>query len=356
MRQQHLIPHRHQDRTNTTVILVLAVFAVVGLLVGACSTAPMDQSSSSQTADSHLRSGPQTATLPGSDVTPVTTSPTTTLPVTVDSDGGGKVTVTDTSRIIAVDRNGTLGNIVFALGLGSRVVGRDQSTTFPSAAKLPVVTGNGHQLNSESVLALNPTVVLVDAATTPPQAVDAIRASQIPVVTFSSTRTIATTADLIRSVAAALGVKPAGEQLVKRTESEITAAKATLPHPTGDPKIAFLYIRGPHLVLLAGPNSGADDLVAALGGTDAGTAAGLTAEFTAVTAEALLRANPDVILVMTQGADSVGGLDGVLALPGVSDTNAGRARRVVQMDETEVLSFGPDVGKVIGALGHAIYT
>ncbi|MGC5245502.1 heme/hemin ABC transporter substrate-binding protein [Gordonia sp. DT219] len=350
-RQVDRPPRRNHRRLVALALSTLALLAAVT----ACSTAPIAQSPASDSA-AHLRDGPQTATLPDPDVVPITSNPAVTLPTTVDSAAGGKVTVTDAGRIIAVDRNGTLGNIVFSLGLGTRVVGRDQSTTFPSAAKLPLVTGNGHQLNAESVLALDPSVVLIDAGTTPPQAVDAIRASGIAVVGFDSTRTVAATPALIRAVAASLGVTPAGEQLVARTEADIATARSAVPDPSGDPKIAFLYIRGPRLVLLAGPKSGADDLISALGGTDAGSAAGFSAQFTAVTAEALLRANPDVILVMTQGADSVGGLDGVLALPGVADTTAGRNRRVVAMDESEVLAFGPDVGRVLGALGHAIYT
>lgn len=344
-----------RGRLRSSRVLAVLLGALVALVAG-CSTAPIQQStSSSVSATAHLRNGPSTATLHDPDVVPVTATPTITLPATVDSVGHGTVTVTDTSRIIAIDRNGTLSNTVFSLGLGSRVVGRDRSTTFPSASKLPLVTTNGHTLSAEAVLALNPTVVLVDEDTTPPGAVDQIRNSGIPVVAFTSTRTIATTPALIRDVAAALGVRQAGEQLVTRTEKEITDARAAVPNPSGNPRMAFLYIRGPRLVLMSGPQSGADDLIAALGGTDAGTASGLKPGFTQVTTEALLSANPDVILVMTQGADSVGGLDGVLALPGVSQTSAGKARRVVQMDETEMLSFGPDTGKVLGALARAIY-
>ncbi|MFT4125841.1 MAG: ABC transporter substrate-binding protein [Gordonia sp. (in: high G+C Gram-positive bacteria)] len=336
--------------------IALILCAAVGalLLVAGCSTAPIEQSSA-QEPTAHLRSGPQTARLPDADVVPVTTSPATTLPVTVPSAGHGDVTVTDTSRIVAIDRNGTLATIVFALGLGSRVVGRDLSTAFPAAAHLPLVTDNAHGLNTEATLAVNPTVILVDEDTNPTQAVDALR-SVAPVVEFSSARTVGGTPALIRAVAAALGVKPAGEQLVARTQREIDAARAAVPDPSGDPTMAFLYIRGPRLVLLAGPSSGADDLIAALQGKDAGAAAGFTAAFTPVTPEALLRADPDVILVMTQGADSVGGLEGVLRLPGVADTSAGRARRVVQMDQSEILAFGPDVGKVLTALARAIYT
>lgn len=334
----------------------LAVLLAGLAWVGACSTAPIEQTQSSQARVAQLRDGPSVATLPKADVEPVATDPAPSLPVTVDSVGHGKVSVTDISRIIAVDRNGTLGTIVFSLGLGRHVVGRDTSTTFPSAVGLPKVTDRGHTLNAESVLDLHPTVLLVDEQTIPPQAVDQIRASGIPVVAFPATRTIASTPGLIRSVAAALGVAPAGELLAARTDEQIVAAKKSVPSPSGDPTIAFVYIRGPRLILLAGPGSGADDLIAALGGRDAGTAAGLSAAFTMISAEAMVKADPDVLLVMTQGADSVGGVDGVLALPGISDTEAGRHRRVVEMDETEVLAFGPDVGGVLGSLARSIYS
>ncbi|GGC53027.1 hypothetical protein [Hoyosella rhizosphaerae] len=63
-----------------------------------------------------------------------TPSPVPTFPVTVTSFDGVDVTVTDSSRIIAVDQYGTLGETVFALGLGENLVGRDTSTSFPAAA------------------------------------------------------------------------------------------------------------------------------------------------------------------------------------------------------------------------------
>lgn len=338
---------------GTSLALVLAAALVLGS--AACSTAPIEGSAPSSVATAKLRSGPQTATVPGGDVVPVTTTPRVSLPATAESIGRGQVQVTDIDRILAIDRNGTLANIVFSLGLGPRVVGRDRSTVFPAAAGLPLVTSTGHTLNAEAVLALRPTVVLIDQSTTPRGAIDQIRASGVPVVEYTSVRTLAGTPDLIRGVAAALGVREAGDDLVRRTQSEIDEAKTLVPRPSGDPTMAFLYLRG-RLQLIAGPGSGADDLIAALGGRDAGAAAGMTGAFTAITSEALLRANPDVVLVMTQGAESVGGLDGVLAIPGIAETSAGRARRVVQMDESEILAFGPDTGKVLAALARAIYT
>ena len=45
----------------------------------------------------------------------------------------------------------------------------------------------------------------------------------------------------------------------------------------------------------------------------------------------------------------------VAQLPAVAGTTAGRAGRVIAMDETQLLAFGPDTGLVLDALGKAIY-
>jgi iron complex transport system substrate-binding protein len=341
------------DRTTR---FAAALLTVVGLLIAGCSTAPItDPSVTSTGSGEFLRSGPQTASLQGPDVEPITNSPVPVLPVTVDSVGGGQVTVTDVSRIIAIDRAATLANIVFSLGLGDRVVARDRSTVIPQAQQLPLITDSGHSVNIEAVLAADPSVVLIDESTNPPGTIDQLRAAGVTLVVFSKDRTIASTGPLITAVADALGVPEQGRTLAARTDQQIEAARASVPEQARGSKMAFLYLRGERFQLLAGPGSGADDLIAALGGVDAGTAAGLSSAFTTVNAEAMINANPAVILVMTQGAESVGGLDKVLQLPGLSQTEAGRNRRVVQMDQAEILTFGPDTGRVLAALAEAIY-
>ena len=338
-----------------TSVLFALLTTLITFTMTACFVTPIDQDQTAKASTAQLRTGPQTAQLPDTDVEPITTSPRPVLPATVTDTQGRTVTVTDVSRIIAVDINGTLGSIVYSLGLGSHVVGRDSSTIFPSAVALPVVTNRGHSLNAEVVLNLRPSVLLVNEGTTPAGALDQIRRSGIPVVVFTATRSLGSNNALIRSVADSLGVSAEGRTLVERTEQRVAEARKLVPDPSGNPTIAFVYVRGPKLMLLAGPGSGADSLIEAVGGADAGTKAELTGAFTMISAEAMIRADPDVILVMTQGADTVGGLDGVLKIAGISATSAGRNRRVVQMDETKILAFGPDVGQVIGSLATAIY-
>jgi iron complex transport system substrate-binding protein len=103
-----------------------------------------------------------------------------------------------------------------------------------------------------------------------------------------------------------------------------------------------------------GQGSGADSLIDALDGVDVASEAGING-FTPLNAEALAKTKPDVILMMTLGLQSVGGVDGALKLPGVAETPAGQRRRIVDMSDYQVLSFGPLTAEVIDALARAIY-
>jgi len=330
-----------------TVNRLAAVLLVAGLLVACSANTPGAGSSDSV--------GPRTAVVDDPNPEPITDDPAGVLPVTVTGFDGVAVTVTDNSRIVAADQYGTLAETVFALGLGDNLVGRDTSAAFPAAENVPDVTPTGHSLSAEGILALSPTVVLTDTSIGPRAVQDQIRAAGIPVVYFDPKRTLAGVATQIEAVAAALGVPDAGADLAERTNTEISAAADATPESTEPPKIAFLYMRGPAIKMLAGPGSGADALIEALGARDAGVESGLTEQFVPVTSEALIAAAPDVILMMTKGLESIGGIEGLEQIPGIAQTPAGRERRVVDMDDGTILSFGPNTGKVLGALSKAVY-
>ncbi|KUO05970.1 heme/hemin ABC transporter substrate-binding protein [Streptomyces caeruleatus] len=278
--------------------------------------------------------------------------PTPKLPVTVDSSDGGKVTVKDASRILPL--NGGVAEIVFTLGLGDRVVGRDITATFAEAKKLPQVT-KAHDVSAESVLSLRPTVVLADTDTGPSEAVDQIRDAGVPVVVLDPATALADVTTRTTRVAEALGVPAAGEALNRRMSDELAAARAAVPEGSR-PKVAFLYMRGSAAVyLIGGKGSGADSLIEAAGAVDAGEEAGLDKPFTPITSEALVRARPDVILMMTKGLESVGGVDGLVKIPGIGETPAGMDRRVVDMEDGVLLGYGPRTPLVIDILVNRLH-
>jgi iron complex transport system substrate-binding protein len=262
-------------------------------------------------------------------------APTPDLPVEAASADGRTVTVTDVDRIVPLV--GNLSEVVFSLGLGDNVVGRDISATFPEAADLPLVT-EAHDVSAESVLSLRPTLVLADTETGPPEALDHLRNVGVPVLVLEQAESIEDIATRIRTVAAALGVPDAGERLVDRTEAELAAVTDRIPAGADRPSVAFLYLRGQAAVyLIGGPGAGTDSLIEAAGGIDAGTAQGLAEAFTPLTSVA---AAPDAILMTTTGLESVGGIAGLLEIPGIAQTPAGRAQRIITVEDGLLFSFG----------------
>lgn len=312
-------------------------------------------------ADARSWEGPTTAVIDDAAVRPVAERVEPELPVTVTDVQGTEVTVTDASRILALDVHGTLSRTVFELGLGDRVVGRDVSTQFEEAVDLPLVTRGGHDLHAEALLDLDPTVVLTDTSLGPWDVLLQVRDAGIPVVVLDSHRGLDNVADLTLSVAEALGVPEAGQVLAERTEAEIAEVSAQIARVAPAEEVdrlrtVFLYVRGGSGVYyLFGEGSGADSLIEAIGAYDVAEEIGWEG-MRPVTAEGLIAAQPDVVLLMTGGLESAGGVDGLLErLPALAQTPAGQHRRFVDMDDAQILGFGPLTAPVLNALAVAVH-
>jgi iron complex transport system substrate-binding protein len=57
---------------------------------------------------------------------------------------------------------------------------------------------------------------------------------------------------------------------------------------------------------------------------------------------------------MEKGLATVGGIDGLLKIPGVAHTDAGKSRAVIAVDDSLLLSFGPRTPDLISQLSGAI--
>ncbi|MFJ2732080.1 hemin ABC transporter substrate-binding protein [Streptomyces sp. NPDC087317] len=286
-------------------------------------------------------------------VEPLAGTPSPRLPVTVRSADGKEVTVKKARRIVPL--SGSLSEIVFTLGLGDRVVARDITATFQQAAELPVVTRN-HDVSAESVLSLAPDLVLAETTSGPVEAMDQIRAAGVPVLVVKPAAGLADVGARIQAVAGALGVPAAGQELTRRSQDRIDAVREAIPAHADHPRVAFLYLRGSASVyLIGGAESGATSLIEAAGGIDGGADSGLTKDFTAITTEALAKAAPDAILVMSKGLESVGGLDGLVKIPGIAQTPAGIERRVVSVEDGVLLNYGPRTDQVLRSIVDQLY-
>ncbi|CAN2161195.1 ChuT ABC-type hemin transport system, periplasmic component [Candidatus Nanopelagicaceae bacterium] len=252
-----------------------------------------------------------------------------------------------TAQRVIVLANG-VAEIIQSLNGQSIMVGRDISSTEDSLSDIPIVT-SGHQVLPEKVLGLKPDLVIIDASTGPKAAIETIRKAGIPVVETPESWSLSDLPAKVRAVGKAVGAYAQAELLVQQMESSLKTSRVN-----NSPRVAFLYLRGTSAVyLIGGSGSGADSLLKAVGAVDVG-AQNLDRPFNTLTAESLAALNPDLILVMSKGLESVGGVQGLLNLPGVAQTNAGKNAAVIDVDDSLLLSFGPRTPALVQALATAI--
>jgi iron complex transport system substrate-binding protein len=318
-----------------------SLLGLVVLLVASCGTtedaSPSKPSESAGQANVNCLSElePMQATAP-------------TLPINLTSITGESVSVASIDRVVSLAPGSA--EIVWALGLGDAIAGKDLVSVYPGSEQTPTVNP-GHEVAIELVLSLDPTLVLADESEENADAVSKLTELGIPVVEIPEANTISEISPRITAVANALGVAGSGDALAAQTDTKLEQANSNV---RTEKTIAFLYLRGnAGVYLIGGEGSGADSVIESLGARDAGTLIGIEG-FAPLTAESLAKANPDILMVMNEGLESVGGIEKLLALPGISSTSAGRNSAVIQADDRVLLTFGPQTPNVVTCLAEQL--
>ena len=254
------------------------------------------------------------------------------------------------ARIVAL-ANGA-AELIAAMGYEENLVGRDIASTTTELVDVPIVT-SGHQVIPETIIVLQPTLVIIDDATGPSSAIAKLEKAGIRIVSISQSWNLAELVSKIEQIGTALGAPQSAVRLKSVLTESKTGNLVEASAAGKELKIAFLYLRGTSSIyLVGGKGSGADYLIEATGATDVG-AQKLSKPFTPLTAETMAQLNPDLILVMIGGLESVGGVSGLVKLPGIAQTPAGKNRQVVAVDDSLLLSFGPRTPSLISELATA---
>jgi iron complex transport system substrate-binding protein len=250
-------------------------------------------------------------------------------------------------RVVAL-ANGS-AEIIASLGHLDILIGRDIASDVTSLESVEVVT-SGHQIIPEKILSLKPDLLLIDASSGPSSAIKTLESAGIRIAKISEAWTLSEIDRKVSEIAEAIGVIDDGKALIAALQNSTSAVEQIRPGKT----IAFLYLRGGSAVyLIGGKGSGTDSLIRAIGGIDAG-AQRFATPFTPMTAEAIATLNPDVFLVMSKGLESVGGVDGLVQLPGIAQTRAGKSRAIVAVEDSLLLSFGPRSYSLLAALSQSV--
>jgi iron complex transport system substrate-binding protein len=268
---------------------------------------------------------------------------------------GVATTVSDTSRIVSL--TGDITETIFELGMGERVVAVDITTTYPPQAEELKSSGNnvgfGQALAAESVLRYEPTLVLGDESIEPTATIEQLRSAGVPVIILKYQTTLAGVEEKIGHIAAILGVPEDGAVLAEKVMAEVAAAQNRASGADQQLRVAYLYTRGPSVLLLFGHGMPTEAMIEGAGATDVGAALGEGA--IPLTPEALISAMPDVIVLPESGVEGLGGIASLLEIPGVAETPAGQNQAFLAYDEAYFFNLGPRVGTALSEFVDDLY-
>ena len=253
-----------------------------------------------------------------------------------------------TRRLVTV--GSAITEAVFALGAGGDVVGVDTSSLYPEAAtKLPQV-GYQRTIAAEGILSLKPTLVIAGHEIGPPAAIEQIKAAGVPLQIIPLGPGVAGAKARLAAVAALLGRDP--QTLLAKMDNDLALQSKRLTAVSKKPKVLALYARGAGSMQVFGKDTSAQTMIELGGGENAVSNFEGTKP---LSGEGVVSAAPDVILLPSRGLDSLGGIDGLLKQPGVAETPAGKARRVVAVDDVLLLGFGPRLAEAVKIMVDALH-
>lgn len=244
-------------------------------------------------------------------------------------------------RIVTL--NGVLTETVSAIGLGNSIVGTDVTSRYPEAVNALPKLGHDKAIRAEGILSLSPDLVLANTGQLDPAVEGQLRQAGIRLMLFAPQISMEGTKQLVAQVADSLGRSEDARAIAARIDSDRAAVVPLAPSP----KVLFIYARGAGTLLVAGEGTPIQSLITLAGGTNAITG---FSDFKPLAPEALVAANPDVVLVFNTGADDLQGNEALLRVPGMASTGAGRNQAFIALDPVIMAGFGPRVGQAVARL------
>ncbi|MCB0278304.1 MAG: ABC transporter substrate-binding protein [Calditrichaeota bacterium] len=259
--------------------------------------------------------------------------------------------LTAQQRIIVIGHAYT--DIVDRLGMMPNVVAISNGAKSIKSATGKYSLGSFRNLSLESILALNPDLLILPEGSGPQHVIDQLK--KVTDLTVKLMPTITTLDQLhgqIGELAAILQKSNEANRLItilKQQESELKAAVAKI---SSRQKSMFIYARGTAMIFVAGYDTQAD-LTMRLAGLD-----NVVTEFDGfkpLTAESILQSDPEYVLMLKSGAQSLGDTNSIFDQPGLKLSKAAKNKRLLLVDDDCFLSIGPQTLSEAGRIMRQVY-
>jgi iron complex transport system substrate-binding protein len=239
-----------------------------------------------------------------------------------------------------------LTETVCALGDCDKIIASDRTSLYPAhIQQLPSIGYRGG-INAEGILSLKPTLVIAEKDYVEDAVLQQLTASGIKLLIIDRKYTFNDTKKFIVQIATALNRDAEGKKLIAKIEGELAEANDMLKKTTSAPKVLSIYNRGTSTISVAGKNT-FGEILSYAGAT---SAVSNVEGYKPLNTEALIAANPDYLLMVSMGLESLGGIDGALKIPGVAQTTAGKKKQIVSIESLKLTNFGPRFGEAVKEL------
>lgn len=252
-------------------------------------------------------------------------------------------------RVVSV--GGDITEIVYALGEGDRLSATDSTSVYPPEALTTPKVGYVRQLSAEGVLSLEPDLILISGAAGPPEALDQVRATGVPLIEMRTAYTVEAILEKTRRVADALNASEAGAALIADIETDWRDAQDTMSTLGIAPSVLFFSTVGDGSARAGGDETAAQGVIDLIGGVNV---FGDRTGYKDLSLEAAIAADPDIILVMSHNVAQAGDLEKMMDHPAISLTSAAQSGHVFVVDSVQIMQFGPRLPAAISKLATEI--
>jgi iron complex transport system substrate-binding protein len=297
----------------------------------------------------------QTTELPPSETAPaipatenVQPSP---APIIVTDGLGREVTLAAPAKqIVSMAPSNT--EILFAIGAGKQVVGRDEFSDFPAeASSIPSIGGGFGDYNNEAIVNLQPDLVIAAEINTPDQ-VKNLEDLGITVFYLSNPTSLEELYGNLMVVARLAGRETEAASLIDSLKARVSAVTDKLAEASEHPKVFYeLDATDPNAPFTAAAGTFIDTLIGMAGGEN--IASDLGGQYIPVSAEELLLRNPAIIIL----GDAAYGVtpDVVTARPGWEAIDAVKNQLIYAFDDNLVSRPGPRLVDGLEALAVLLH-
>jgi iron complex transport system substrate-binding protein len=289
-------------------------------------------------------------------IEPSPTIPPTAVPtsevITLTDDLGRTITLTSPAqRVVSIAPSNT--EILFAIGAGPQVVGRDETSDYPPEAKALPTIGGYSGFNLEAIVALHPDLVLAQGGgLNSPELIASLEHLGLTVYVLPNPSTLEDMYTNLETVARLTGHESDANTLVNSLLARVAAVDAKIMPLSATPTVYYeLDATDPTKPYTAGPGTFVDLLITRAGGKNIGES--LQGQWAQISLEQLVVVNPAIIIL----GDSAYGEtpEKVAARPSWGVLTAIQTGKVFPFDDNLVSRPGPRLVDGLEALAKLLH-